>query len=244
MKLVNINIEGDKHLDRIIPFIRKESPDVLCLQEVLETDLEAFKKIGYAYEYLPMTLEPGGISIGIALCSKEEIEHVTKQYYRDTRPGLHVHDRDDKANTIKNGIIFTRCSHEHTSYPIATTHFTWTPHGDVPNAEQITDMDTFITFIATHEPHIMCGDFNIPRKFNPLYEKLVEHYTDAVPLSYASSLDATLHRCGGVPDKRQMFESFMVDYVFTKPPYTAHDVHLEFGISDHAAVVATIGKSS
>jgi exonuclease III len=32
MKLININIEGDKHFDTVIPFLEKEKPDVLCLQ--------------------------------------------------------------------------------------------------------------------------------------------------------------------------------------------------------------------
>ena len=68
-------------------------------------------------------------------------------------------------------------------------------------------------------------------------------YTDTIPANYTSSLDKTLHRKGDDPSRAHLFTDFMVDYLFTKPDYQASDVRLEFGISDHAAVVATISKT-
>jgi endonuclease/exonuclease/phosphatase family metal-dependent hydrolase len=50
------------------------------------------------------------------------------------------------------------------------------------------------------------------------------------------------HRIGHLPEKQNLFTDYMVDYVFTQAPYTAHDVELVFDLSDHAAVVATISK--
>ena len=88
----------------------------------------------------------------------------------------------------------------------------------------------------------MCGDFNIPRHYNPLYDELTKYYVDNIPLSYISSLDPTLHYAGSHPDKKMLFDSYMVDYIFTQTPYTATDVRLEFSISDHAGVVAHISK--
>ncbi len=32
----------------------------------------------------------------------------------------------------------------------------------------------FVAYISTLKPHIMCGDFNIPREQNPLYKKLTD----------------------------------------------------------------------
>jgi len=41
VKLISLNIEGDKHLDdKILPFFDKEKPDVLCLQEVFAKDIQ------------------------------------------------------------------------------------------------------------------------------------------------------------------------------------------------------------
>lgn len=39
MKLISLNIEGHKHIDRQLPFFEIEAPDVLCLQEVFEPDV-------------------------------------------------------------------------------------------------------------------------------------------------------------------------------------------------------------
>ena len=90
------------------------------------------------------------------------------------------------------------------------------------------------------DPHVFCGDFNIPRGHNVLYETLTTRYTDSVPATYASSLDKNIHRKGDDISRAHLFTSFMVDYVFTQKPYQAENVRLEFGISDHAAVVADV----
>ncbi len=67
---------------------------------------------------------------------------------------------------------------------------------------------------------------------------LAPKYKDNIPSHYKTSIDAALHRAGkerpeGLADK-------MVDGLFTTPGYTAVDVRLQFGVSDHAAIVATI----
>jgi endonuclease/exonuclease/phosphatase family metal-dependent hydrolase len=129
---------------------------------------------------------------------------------------------------------------EDVQYSIGTTHFTWTPDGDKPGFGQRADMKVFMEIVKKLPSHIMCGDFNIPRHHNALYENLTEIYTDTIPEKYKSSLDKTLHRIGHLPEKQTLFNDYMVDYVFTQPPYKASDVHLEFKLSDHAAVVATI----
>jgi exonuclease III len=44
IKLITLNIEGDRHLDRVIPFLQKENAHVVCLQEVLQSNVELLKK--------------------------------------------------------------------------------------------------------------------------------------------------------------------------------------------------------
>ena len=44
LKLISLNIEMDRHLDRIIPFFKEQRPDVILLQEVLDNNVEQLEK--------------------------------------------------------------------------------------------------------------------------------------------------------------------------------------------------------
>ena len=44
MKFISCNIEGSRHFDRLFPFFAAEKADVLALQEVFESDLDAIKQ--------------------------------------------------------------------------------------------------------------------------------------------------------------------------------------------------------
>ena len=243
MKLITVNAEGEKHLERILPFIERELPDVLCLQEIFRTHIHLFESLGYTTSFLPIVrkeLSGKQIDFGIALCSRHKMDNIRPIYFHDTSGKIHDFDTDHKVLAVNNASLIATISTHERAYRIGTTHFTWTPDGSNPSLSQVHDMDTFLKLIKTEGPHIMCGDFNIPRGINPLYTKLTERYTDTIPHTYSSSLDKELHRCGTDPERQHMFTSFMVDYIFTQPPYTASDVHFQFGISDHAGVIATI----
>lgn len=246
MKLITINIEDEKHLMRVLPFIESERPDVLCLQEVCEKDLTLFEKLGYKGEFIPMNIIPTkneDAVLGTALLSIFPIDAVCTYCYYGSENTIVEFDGNNVTSTQKKALIHADVHINDDIFTIATTHFTWTPHGPTPNQPQLESMEKFIPYISTMKPHVMCGDFNIPRNLNPLYQELCKHYTDTIPPSYVSSLDRTLHKIGNHPDKQILFDAYMVDYVFTQPPYTASDVRLQFGLSDHAGVVATITKN-
>jgi hypothetical protein len=65
-----------------------------------------------------------------------------------------------------------------------------------------------------------------------------------VPAHYRSSLDNNLHRLAEKPELAHLFTDYMVDYLLVQPPYHAHDVRLEFGVSDHAAIIATLSRNA
>lgn len=245
MKLISLNIEGNIHFDRIIPFLENERPDVICVQEIFEADMERFTALGYTGTFLPMTQKDlnGTLSL-LGIASFSRTEHTTTQsfYYSEPNKGIPIFNKNDIPNSVAYGVILADVSIDGQTFTIGTTHFTWTPNGENPGPEQQTYIKTFIAEMENKKPHVMCGDFNIPRHKSALYPKLIESYTDAVPAHYTSSLDKNIHRLGDSPDAARLFEEFMVDYVFTQSPYVASDVRLEFGISDHAAVVATIEK--
>ncbi len=241
-----INIERENHLNRILPFIESEGPDVLCLQEVCEKDLTLFEALGYTGDFLPETqYRLGGVPItdGTALLSRYPLDNFKSYYYQGSRESVGIFYDDDVIGTQQKSILHADCIINGEIFTIATTHFTWTPNGSVASDTQKESMTKFSAYISKMKPHVMCGDFNIPRNLNPLYQELCKHYTDAIPLTYASSLDRTLHKGGDDPRKANLFDSYMVDYIFTQPPYTATDVRLEFGLSDHAGVIATISKA-
>ena len=43
MKLVSINVELNKNYSTVFEFLKKENPDVVCVQELLEEDFDRFK---------------------------------------------------------------------------------------------------------------------------------------------------------------------------------------------------------
>lgn len=245
MKLITLNIEDDNHLDKIIPFIGSELPDVLCLQEVFERDIPRFTVLGYTCEFRPIasrSLQDTSTAIGVALLARHTMSNIRDYYYR----GSFEETRDDltlrTALTVPPVVLVADVLVNDQIFTIGTTHFTWTPKGDEAAQEQIVDMKKLLTYTESIGPHVICGDFNIPRHQNPLYNNIVEHYVDNIPASYTSSLDKVFHKRGADPALKELFTLYMVDYIFTKPPYHATNVRLQFGLSDHAGVIATITK--
>jgi len=246
MKIVSINVEDEKHLERVMPLIETEQPDVLCLLEVCEKDLPHFQRLGYVGEFAPMTnisKQVGLLTIGTALLSRFPLSNIGSYYYRGSRELMGTYYEDGITQTQHKAVLHANVTIEEETYCIATTHFTWTPNGEIPNEAQIEDLMKLLAYTRTLAPHLICGDFNIPRHLNPLYERLLEYYTDNIPESYTSSLDPELHKLKDSPKGQLVLNKYMVDYMFTQSPYTATDVRLEFGLSDHAGVVATISKT-
>jgi exonuclease III len=59
-RLLSLNIEHSKHLGRLIPFLSEYKPDVVCLQELVASDIEAIQEqTGLAYShFVPMAQHP------------------------------------------------------------------------------------------------------------------------------------------------------------------------------------------
>lgn len=252
MKLISLNIEGSKHLEHVLPFIARESPDVLCVQEIFERDAEMIaKKYGMEYYFAPMILSQykkesseAWESFGICIFSKTPIENAKSEIYWSPHADLQPFDATDvhtKRKTERHILLSGKILADETEYTVATTHFTWTPNGQ-SDAYQEVDAEKLLQILETFSEVILCGDFNIPRNHNPLYEKFSARYTDAIPKEYISSLDLTLHRMGNNPIEAPQLEQFMVDYIFITSHYRTSNVRLESGVSDHMAVISEITK--
>lgn len=234
-------MEGPKHQERITALIGRQNPDCICLQEMPEVYLGTLQSLGYYVTYAPMMVEHKAepYICGVGMATKQPVPIKVVRYFGNA--GLSIHrPREDEMGTVSYRYLSAAVPTAAGDIHVVTTHMLVTPDGR-ENAEQNACVDALFAAVDNEPPHIFCGDFNMPRGYNKNYERFLERYTDAVPASYASSLDRTLHRMGNNPTLNEpIFDRYMVDYVFTQPPFVAKNVTLEFGVSDHAAVIADI----
>ena len=240
LKLVSLNIEKDRHLDRITPFLSEQMPDVFCAQEVYESSIPVIAKAlsGTAYVYVPMTGRPKENPPhmqGVAIFSRLPIKAQSVRYYVG-RPDT-VPDSDDNDpltyNASNRMVVLCDIEKEGQLFRVGTTHFTWTPDGE-PTDGQRSDMRALIALFDDAEELILTGDFNVSRG-GELFGALAQRYKDNVPPHYTTSIDGNLHRKGQL--------NRMVDGIFSTPSYIVSDVEMISGVSDHCALVAKISTA-
>ncbi len=248
MKLISLNVEGSKHWDLITPFLRGEDPDVVCLQEIYRDDAERIAAaFGMEPAFAPMCLRMHGQPAvlkeqGIAILSRLPMEKpAIHDYHLSGQALMEINetDHDHIDATVRRSLLSAPVHHEEGIFTVATTHFTLTPDG-LPREYQYAAADGLFAALAAFPEIVLCGDFNMPRGVNALYPRFAKSYRDAIPSSYASSLDTSLHRAGGNPDIAKIFKTYMVDYLFLSQGYRAEKVRLQAGVSDHCAIVATV----
>lgn len=232
MKLLSLNIEGEKHYERVRPFIANEDPDVICLYEAPQVMTSYLNKLGYTTYSVPAGLlltEAGTTAVFVIFASKRPYT-ACHFYYQEEHPYGPMYDSQTRP------LIFA----SYQDISIATTHFTVSYDFKPCTEYQLENLKKIFTFLEGRPPHILCGDLNIARNLSPIYNDLLAHYTDTIPPHYTSSLDKDFHLKGTNPELNHLFTSYMVDHLLVQPPFQAHDVRLEFGVSDHAGVVAEI----
>lgn len=236
-KLFCLNIERSTHLDRFIPHLVAARPDVACLQEVMAGDLDRIRRdtgLNYCH-YANMAIHPiGHASFGVAILSRTPLEAATTLVYAGDGTGQQLFDRtteESKVATCRYVLAKARVKLADQIFTLATTHFPWTPDGE-PRPFQTAAADKLIAAIGT-EPIILTGDFNAPRG-GPIFAAFAAKWRDNIPPSATTSLDPELHRAGPL--------DLMVDGLFTSPEYTASDVRLVTGLSDHQGIAATIRR--
>lgn len=245
LKLISVNIEKDRHLtERVLPFIAKEQPTVLCLQEVCEKDLTEIKTVGNfdSYCYAPMTLQPSFLSqdagilhsVGVAIFVRGCTDVVfSKNYYvkdENVIPFAYAEDRYALPSNVSNVLCSVTLRFGSVSYACATTHCCVTPNGDT-TPYQITQANDLLRLLEKLPSVVFCGDLNAPRG-RETFALFAQKYTDNIPPEYDSSIDPVLHRVSGL--------RFMVDGLFSTPDFLVKDVSLVTGVSDHKAVVGFV----
>ena len=250
ISFASVNIEGAKHLDLVESFLKEKMPEVLCLQELFEKDVEHIANIlGWAHaSFTPMMRHEyprGGTSVmGIGIFSRLPVTDTKISYYVGDPVAIVEFDRTSiktRHDTQYRCVLSCDVEKEGTTFRFATTHFTWTPKGG-PDDYQRQDIKALLGNLASLGEFTLSGDFNAPRihedRPGEIFSQLAAAYKDNIPATYKTSLDPTYHRA---PLEEQADK--MVDGLFTTPEYTASDVALHTGVSDHCAMTATISRS-
>ena len=250
IKLISLNIERSKHLSLAIPFLQKEAPDVVCLQELAKKDIPLFKAaLGAECFFAPMANHGDGEDevapgvVGIGMFSKLPIAQQEVKYYWGTGACEKPYDFSGAAGkhaTESYAVAFQDVEKDGERFRIASTHFTWTPDGEADDFQR-QDLKALFAVLGPLGEFAFGGDFNA-RRGGEIFGELSKRYTDNIPPEYKTSLDISFHRAGKTEPER--LGAYMVDGLFTTPSYRASDVRLQFGVSDHAAIVARIEKTA
>ena len=240
LALASINIERSKHLGRVAAFLRAQSPDVVCLQELVPDDISVFRdELGYRHHVsIPMARFPehGQLRLtGVGIFSRHAFEFTEDIPYAGGGSGSDVVDRTSEESRFQTArytlaVVGIRLGGD--AYTIATTHFPWTDNARTSDFQR-TACDALLRSL-TGRPLLLCGDFNAPRG-GEIWAKLATRYQDNIPKEYHSSLDPHLHR---LLDSKKL----VVDGLWSTPAYRVSGVRLVEGVSDHKAVVGFIER--
>ncbi len=238
IRVASVNVEFNRHLDRVENFFNSVRPEVALLQEVLEADVPRLaRSLGAVSAFFtPMTLytrDGGNSPCGTCILSRFPVARREACYYFGDGKSLRV-SAPDRGDTFDRALSYCDIEKGGEMFRIGTTHFTWTPDGD-PDDVQWRDLDALFSVLDTAGEMVLAGDFNAPRG-RAVFAKLAERFTDNIPAHYTSSIDPTFHRRAPL--------DVMVDGLFTTPSYMATNVELVSGVSDHCAIVGNITKTA
>lgn len=233
LHLLTLNIECDKHLDLVLPFLEKQSFDVICLQEVFAKNIPLFEsRLGMKAIYTKLgVLDENNTLNEMGVCILSSLPIVASQihvYYEgDGRPPIYSHEEPLR---MLRKVIVAAFEKEGHLFRIATTHFTWSVGGQATDLQR-DHLTKMLGYLSAYKELVLCGDFNAPRG-REIFSKIADCYKDNVPPQVTTSIDATLHYAGDL--------QLMVDGIFTTPGYIAENVTVHGGVSDHMGLSAFI----
>jgi len=243
VKLIQLNIEGSRHLARVVPFLENEKPDIVCLQELNEKDiphiLDALGETA-VYVFTPMVrrmVEGSILAQGSGVFSLLPFRDTLARHYTDIHGLDHIYDHSDIHQNHKTQTCAVTGADIETDdgfIRILTTHFTWSVGGEADEYQR-KDVQELLSVLSPLGDFVLTGDFNAPRG-REIFTTIAERYEDNVPAKYTTSIDGALHRAGDLP--------YMVDGIFSTSAYEVTDVEMICGVSDHCALIAHITKKS
>ncbi|MEO1609885.1 MAG: endonuclease/exonuclease/phosphatase family protein [Pseudomonadota bacterium] len=241
MRILSLNIEGPKHLDRVVPFLNSQCPDIACLQELSDSDIPTIlsqtnlKKCHFVAMARHPALQPDQRG-GVGIFSRYPFIATNHLTYAGQGKGDRVVDlanEETRFRTCRYVVALVKLDINGIIFRIGTTHFPWTSNGQ-PTSFQWQAAHNLISLL-NDQPIVLTGDFNAPRG-GPIFELLAEKWTDWIPPYITTSLDPELHYAAPL--------ELMVDGLFTSPHYQANSVAFHDGLSDHQAIIAELATTA
>jgi endonuclease/exonuclease/phosphatase family metal-dependent hydrolase len=233
LRLGCLNIEKNKHLDRVFPELKERDFDVICLQEVPEDAASRLAStLNASLFYVPMAWRfdvevQVERAFGLALFVRKDANIVAydELIYHTASPT----DLPFPSNRM---LQYATIEKDGVRYHIGNTHFAWTPDGDATDAQH-EELDVLFGLMDEKVRHgiILCGDFNAPRG-GPIWEKLSLRFRDNIPSPVITTLDQEYHRAAPI--------FYVVDGMFTSAHYEAYDIEVVSGISDHMLIAGNV----
>jgi len=233
LRLLQLNVQNNKHWERITPFLNKEPFDIICLQELYEEDAMRLKEeLGLSLHFVPRTRFLGKVQ-GVGIFSKLPIVAARAHWYSGIHEIVDFINGTAEEKFMSQQFMLTVADIEHEGeiVTIASTHFPWTPDGLPSDEQRVAARALFEALTKEEAELILCGDFNAPRG-GEIWSLFAERYKDNIPEHYTTSIDKDRHRSGGL--------ELMVDGIFTTPKYAVSNVERVCGLSDHCAFTAEI----
>jgi len=259
LKIVTLNCgRGNKHLQETVAFLNGCDADIACLQDIRKEHIpELTQKFGYAGHFAPMTnhLVAGGgrslVGIGIFSRSHEFISINTRAYLGRVSPvadlqGIEVdaegnsmnHDLELVRATESRLAIFVEVDFAGKLLILGTTHGTWVKGGQPDNDQRISMgiLASVMARLREGRGFVMAGDFNFSRG-GEIYKSFVPEarVLDMMLERIVTTLDPVNHPLKGKVN-------VVSDYVFSSGMVQVENVEAHFGVSDHAALTATITR--
>lgn len=237
--MVSLNIEGSRHLDRVVSFLNKKNPKIIMLQEVFETDVvEIAKKLKLNYCFSPMTLRPdnqkrhpGLQKWGLSILSFYPIENYHEYFYVGSK-NIIPRFREKDHGGVRKVLLIAKVKFPESTWNLCNTHFTWTPDGFTSVAQK-RDIVKLLKHLKDQKELVLCGDFNAPRG-REIWSRISDNYKDNIPSHITTTIDGSLHRAGDL--------QLVVDGLFSSPNYKITNVKVHTGLSDHCAISANVSR--
>jgi endonuclease/exonuclease/phosphatase family metal-dependent hydrolase len=233
LKILSLNIEKDKHLSRVIPFLRDQKPDVVLLQEVFLDNFSFFEselEMEGIFSVMKVFINEGRQRFfGLATFSSLPILKSKESYYFGTGKNPPLSSLDDPLNTARC-ILVTEVLKDNVTYSLVNTHFTWTPDG-FDNSQQHLDLENLFHLLEKIPEFIMCGDFNAPRG-RLIFDRIATKYKDNIPPYVTTTIDKNIHHAGDL--------QLVVDGLFSTSKYEVRSVQVLDGLSDHCAIIGEV----
>ena len=247
MKLLCVNIEGQKHVDKIRELLQKENADVVCLAECFPDTIDYLTGGKYPYRLYvptyqvdqvegegPLGLIPSTTRVwGEAIVSQYPLLDAQTTYLSMDSYGadnIPTHGTDHHIPAL----IVANIKMGGETIRVGTVHLTWTPKASMTKRQR-QNVAELIELLSGQEI-VLAGDFNLPRG-NDVYVKMSKYFKDNVPSSIMTTLDPEFHYTNKGQVKKL---ELVVDYVWSTPKYLVKSVRVISGVSDHCAITCEI----